>query len=539
MLILEAVNLKKYYGDRLIISVNDFKIQTGDKVGVIGDNGAGKTTFLNILSGDIDIDMGIVKRYSSIAYIKQFLDKNINGSGKLFKEFEVHNKSNSQNISGGECAKLNIADELSKDSELLLADEPTSNLDYKSICILKEKFMKIGTLVLISHDRDFMDSICNKIVEINNGKLFLYYGNYSSYKKQKVLELKKQREEYEKYIEEKTRLHKAMMGVHSKSKSIKKAPNRMGNSEARLHKGKVSEKKKKVDSSLKRIKSRIKKLEIKERPDRIFNIGIDFSLTNPPENKIIMSGSDLSFEYGNKQIFCNAKFKICNGLKTAIVGCNGSGKTTLLNLIDKKDKHIHIVPKATIGYFHQDLSILNFDKTVFQNVMKNSVQDESEVRRTLAKLLICGDKIYNKVSTLSGGERVRVSFARLFVSDANVLLFDEPTNYLDVKSIGVFENFLKDYKGTVIYVSHDKAFINATADRLLIIQNKKITEFEGNLKEFEEIKKVPQKQKDTGIEKSILQMKLTYIVTQMSLKNCNKDELEKEYEDIVRRLRKL
>ncbi|AZV56856.1 ribosomal protection-like ABC-F family protein [Clostridium sp. AWRP] len=539
MLILEAVNLKKYYGDRLIISTNDLKIRRGDKIGIVGENGAGKTTLLNILSGETDADTGVIKRYCSAAYIKQFSDENVNMQGKLFKEFGVNYKFDCQKASGGERAKLSIAAELSKNSSLLLADEPTSNLDYKSIKVLKEKLSKIETIVLISHDRDFMDTLCNKIIEIRNGKLFFYEGNYSFYKKQKDLRIKRQKMEYEEYIEEKIRLEKATRDVQSKSKSMKKTPKRMGNSEARLHKRAVNEKKKKLDAAVKGIKSRIEKLQVKEKPDKILKVKIDFSLTNPPQNKIIMSSSNFYFKYNRNEIFHNAKFKVYNGMKTAVVGDNGSGKTTLLNLINMQDKQIYTVPKAVIGYFHQNFEDLDFDKTVLQNVMVSSIQGESCVRTILARLLIFGDAVHKKVGILSGGEKIKVSFAKLFASKANVLLLDEPTNYLDMQSIEALEDFLRSYEGTVLFVSHDRAFINSIADRLLILENEKITEFEGNLKEFEKNKKVSKNQENMYIEKSILQMKLTEIVSRMSLKDCDREALDKEYQCIAKQLNKM
>ncbi|OAA90621.1 ribosomal protection-like ABC-F family protein [Clostridium ljungdahlii] len=539
MLILEAVNLKKYYGDRLIISTNDLKILRGDKIGIVGENGAGKTTLLNILSGETDADTGVIKRYCSAAYIKQFSDENVNTQGKLFKEFGVNDKFDRQKASGGERAKLIIAAELSKNSSLLLADEPTSNLDYKSIKVLKEKLSKIETIVLISHDRAFMDAICNKIIEVKNGKLSFYEGNYSFYRKQKNLKIKRQKMEYEEYIMEKARLEKATRDVQSKSKSMKKTPKRMGNSEARLHKRAVNEKKKKLDGAVKGIKSRIEKLQVKEKPDKILKVKIDFSLTNPPQNKIIMSSYNFCFKYNRNEIFHNAKFKVYNGMKTAVVGDNGSGKTTLLNLINRKSHQIYTVPKAVIGYFHQNFEDLDFDKTVLQNVMVSGVQSESCVMTILARLLIFGDTVHKKVGVLSGGEKIKVSFAKLFASKANVLLLDEPTNYLDMQSIEALEDFLKSYEGTVLFVSHDRAFINSVADRLLIIEDKKIVEFEGNLKEFEESKKVSKNQGNIYIEKSILQMKLTEIVSRMSLKNCDKEVLEKEYQNVVKELNRL
>lgn len=537
MLILEARNLKKYYGDRLILSFKNLKIESGDKIGVVGRNGAGKSTLLNILAGNAKEDEGIIYRHCSIAYIKQFSNEDITADGKILKEFKVDKKIDKDNVSGGEYTKLNIAAALSKEGELLLADEPTSNLDYDGIKLLQKKLSNIETFMLISHDRDFMDSLCNKIIEIENGKLVFYEGNYSSYIKQKFRERKSIQNEYDKYISEKSRLQKAITGRENKSKSMKKAPKRMGNSEARLHKRESNEKRKKVEGAAKTIKTRLKKLEVKEKPDKIPEVKFDFSLTDPPRNKVVISGNKICFSYDSNVILNNTDFKIYNGSKTALVGNNGSGKTTLLNLINNHFNPIYAVPKAVIGYFCQRFENLDYNKTLIENVMEDSIQSESSVRTILARLLFFGDDVYKKVCVLSGGERIKVSFAKLFVSKANVLLLDEPTNYLDMQSTEALENIIKTYEGTVLFVSHDNKFINSVADSLMLLKNGQITEFHGNLKEFEEKQELKNNSSNCNMEKSILQMRLTEIISKMSLPNCDKEMLEEEYKSILNQLR--
>ncbi|APM39594.1 ribosomal protection-like ABC-F family protein [Clostridium kluyveri] len=537
MLILEARNLKKYYGDRLILSFKNLKIESGDKIGVVGRNGAGKSTLLNILAGNAKEDEGIIYRHCSIAYIKQFSNEDITADGKILKEFKVDKKIDKDNVSGGEYTKLNIAAALSKEGELLLADEPTSNLDYDGIKLLQKKLSNIETFILISHDRDFMDSLCNKIIEIENGKLVFYEGNYSSYIKQKSIERKSIQNEYTQYISEKSRLQKAITGRENKSKSMKKAPKRMGNSEARLHKRETYERRKKVEGAAKTMKTRLEKLEVKEKLDKIPEVKLDFSLTDPPRNKVVISGNKICFSYDSNVILNNTDFKIYNGSKTALVGNNGSGKTTLLNLINNHFNPIYAVPKAVIGYFCQRFENLDYNKTLIENVMEDSIQSESSVRTILARLLFFGDDVYKKVCVLSGGERIKVSFAKLFVSKANVLLLDEPTNYLDMQSIEALENIIKTYEGTVLFVSHDNKFINSVADSLMLLKNGQITEFHGNLKEFEEKQELKNNSSNYNMEKSILQMRLTEIISKMSLPNCDKEMLEEEYKSILNQLR--
>lgn len=537
MLILEARNLKKYYGDRLILYVTNLKIESGDKIGIIGRNGAGKSTLLNILSGNEKEYEGTIYRNCSVSYIKQFSNEHITAHGKVLKEFKVEKKIYKDNVSGGEHTKLNIAAALSEGSKLLMADEPTSNLDYDGTWLLQKKLSKVETFVLISHDSDFMDSLCNKIIEIENGKIAFYEGNYSSYIKQKSREKKSIQNEYDKYIDEKSRLQKAISSMENKSKSMKKTPKRMGNSEARLHKRESFEKRKKVEGAAKSMKTRLERLEIKKKPDKIPEIKFDFSLTDPPKNKVVVSGNKVSFSYDSNTILNNIDFKIYNGSKTALVGNNGSGKTTLLNLINSHFPSIYTVPKAVIGYFCQRFENLNHNKTLIENVMEDSIQSESSVRTILSRLLFFGDDVYKKVSVLSGGERIKVSFAKLFVSKANVLLLDEPTNYLDMQSIEALQGILRIYEGTVLFVSHDSRFINSVADRLMLLEEGEIKEFEGNLKEFKEQQKL-KNHNNHSIEKSILEMRLTEIISKMSLPNCNREELELEYKGVLEKLNK-
>lgn len=553
MLILDAINIKKNYGDREILSFDKLQIRSGDKIGVVGKNGAGKTTLLNILAGDLLPDEGIVKRFCDIAYIKQMSNCEIEADAKLLSEFNVQDKVEEKIVSGGEATRLKIASAFSKNSLLLFADEPTSNLDLKGIEVLKKKLLKTETLVLISHDRELLDSICNKIIEVEDGKLKFFEGNYSFYKQQKQMMIDREWFEYNKYVEEKKHLEEAIINRKARAKAIRKAPARMGNSEARLHTRKANEKQEKLHDAANILEERLKKLEVKERPKEQPNIKLDFSLTYPPQNNIIISCNNFSFSYGDKRIFNNAKFNVYNGKKYAIIGENGIGKTTLLNQIYLSFRHnniensneneylkrINIVPKARIGYFYQGLENLDSQKTILENVMSESVQNETTARTILARLLFCGNSVYKKVGVLSGGERIKVSFAKIFVSNTNVLLLDEPTNYLDMPSIEALQNILSTYEGTVLFVSHDRAFVNSVAQRLLIIKNHEVIEFEGNLKDYENKNTISKTQESTQTQKLMLQMRITEVLAKLEESNMNDEKLEREYQELVSKLKLL
>ncbi|ABN53472.1 MAG TPA: ABC-F type ribosomal protection protein [Hungateiclostridium thermocellum] len=530
MLILEAHNIKKYYSDRLVIEIDDLKIYSGDKIGIIGQNGSGKTTLLNILAKEIEPDEGFVRQFCDIAYIRQFSEESICADKKLLKEFDLSQKVHQKVFSGGEKTRIKIANAFNRENLLVFADEPTANLDYKCIELLKQKLQSVESFLLISHDRNLLDSICNKIIEVRDGNLYFYNGNYSFYKKQREMEYNREIFEYEKYINEKSSIEEAIMGRQNLAKSMRKTPKRMGNSEARLHKRKTTQKQEKINNKINSLKTRLEKLEVKEKPKEVPKIKLDFSLTNPPENKVVISADKLSFSYGNKKIFDKAGFKILNGSKTALWGENGTGKSTLLNLIfEKTDKNIYIAPKVKIGYFHQDFENLDYDKSVLENVMRDSVQNQTVARTILARLLIKNDDVNKKVGCLSGGERVKVSFAKLFVSDANVLLLDEPTNYLDMSSMEALESVLCEYEGTVLFVSHDSAFVNAVADRLLVIENHTITEFEGNLDDYRQKMNETSKKVKDETEKIIIRMKMAEIAAKLSVPGTDKEALEEEY----------
>lgn len=556
MLLLEAGNIKKYYADRLIFELDDFKIYLGDRIGVVGLNGSGKTTLLDILAGRLEPEEGFLRHYCDIGYIRQFSEEGAEGvktDQKLLKEFELAQKLERDALSGGEHTRLKIANAFSRDNVLLFADEPTSNLDFKGIELLKQKLEQLESFMLISHDRSLLDDLCNKILEVRDGKIRIFNGNFTVYRQQTEKEYERAALEYEKYVNEKTGLEAAIMSRQHRAKNMRKTPRRMGNSEARLHKRDANEKQEKINNAANSLMTRLEKLEVKEKPRELPAIKLDFSLTNPPKNKIIISGEKLHFSYESVNVFRDAGFKVYNGTKTALWGENGTGKTTLLDLIyANENRNINIVPKAKLAYFRQGFENLRPDKSVLENVMRDSVQRETTVRTILARLLIQGEAVHKKVEVLSGGEKIKTAFAKMFVSDANVLLLDEPTNYLDMQSIEALEAVLKEYEGTVLFISHDKAFVNGVADRLLIVRNLSIEDFDGKLQEYETRYKAGNGVRNvingshseglpdglsSGTERMLLQMRLVETLAKLSSANGGKEALEEEYRRLVELLR--
>lgn len=588
MLLLDAGNIVKYYGDRKIIELAELRIYDGDRIGIIGQNGSGKTTLLDILAGHLKPDEGFVRRYCEVGYIRQFEDSGIKRDGadgsheshgshsdglspRLLKEFDLDSKLGREGLSGGERTRLKIAEAFSTENILMFADEPTSNLDFRGIDILRQKLKRLESFVLISHDRDLLDSLCNRILEVKDGKVRAFSGNFTSYRQQCDIEREQAELEYEKYIEQKTALEDSIANLKQRTKSMRKAPRRMGNSEARLHKRAAENIKGKLHAAANSMITRLEKLEVKEKPREQPGIKLDFSLTSPPENKYVISAERLDFSYGTVPVFRDVGFRVTNGCKTALWGENGTGKTTLLNLIyaryssepaDSGDiSRINIVPRARLAYFRQSFENLEPGETVLWNVMRDSVQKETVARTILARLLLQGDDVHKTVAVLSGGEKIKVAFAKLFVSSANVLLLDEPTNYLDMKSIEALESVMKEYEGTVLFVSHDRGFVRSVADKLLILGNHSVRSFDGGLEEYEaQAGKASDaaagkpakdgavntgkigKAGDTGaaagripegIERTMLQMRLTETIAKLSAGGGDKEALEAEYNRLV------
>ena len=530
-ILLSANHIVQYFGERKILEFEKLNVYEGDHIGIVGGNGVGKTTLLNILSGELIPDEGSVIREVPVSYFKQFRDRAEQVDLQKCRKLGLTGKLSREHLSGGEMTRLGLA-AMNKDSLLTFADEPTANLDADGVELCCQMLEQCSTLLLISHDRAVLNRLCTRIVEVRDGCLYFYTGNFAAYHEQREQAFKRQEFEYQQYRSEKSRLEKAARQRSQASKSVRKAPSRMGNSEARLHKREAGEKMEKLDNARKAILSRLEQLEVKEKPREMAQVRIDFSLTDPPANREIVMGDHITFSYGKKLIFENASFSLPKGSKTALIGPNGAGKTTLMELIWSGATGIRLVPKAKIGYFKQNLDTLDLSKTVLENVMETSVQSEKTMRGILARLLIRREDVFKKVSVLSGGERVKLAFAKLFGSPANLLLLDEPTNFLDMPAIEALQQMVEDYEGTVLFVSHDRTFLEECATRILRIEDRKLISFDGNLTEWE--KKQMESISEKKMDKLLLELRLADVISRLSTPNCqNKEELEKEFEQLI------
>lgn len=539
MLILDIKGLKKYFGERLILDIEDLKLYSTDKVGLVGLNGSGKTTLLNLIAKKIDPDEGIVNTYIEPFYIKQIEDGiNMAVEGKHISKLGLKDK-NQEFLSGGELTRFKIAKFMTANPKFLIADEPSSNLDFQGIKILLEKLIDFeGCMIIISHDRDLLDKVCNKIIEIEDGKIKIYEGNYTDYRVLKDLEIKRQEFEYSKYIGEKRRLENVIIGTKMKSSKINGPPKRMGNSEARLHKMGGQNAKKNLDSKVKALEARLNRLEIKPKVKELEKMSLDI-VANEIYSKIVIEGKDITKGFGNRVLFKSSNFQIYNGSKVALIGDNGSGKTTLLKMILERSSNINISKRAKIGYFSQNLNILDVNNSIINNVLESSTFKEGDARNILARFLFKREDVYKKVGILSGGESVKVSLAKILLSDFNILILDEPTNFLDIYSIEVLEEALLAYDGTLIFVSHDKRLVQNVADLILFIENKEINTFKGKLSEFNDRKKDSDlRGKELLDKKIILENKLSSVMGLLSTseKKSDIEDLDIEYKNLLEEL---
>lgn len=545
MLLIKIKNVKKYYEDRLVLDIEDFELMDGDRIGLVGENGAGKTTLIKVILGLIEVEEGNIFLTESYSYISQTEEnveclednkiKKIFNSPKKYKEF----------LSGGEKVKLRVAKALSENKRLIIGDEPTSNLDSKSVKNLEDMFKNHkGALLLVSHDREFLDNICNKIAEIQDGKIKIYYGNYSKYLELKKEEKNREKREYTEYIAEKNRLEDAIRVKEGLSARIRKTPKRMGNSEARLHRKMGGQKgKKKIDNAIKNIENRIEHLEVKEKPKNIketkirIKEGLEIITKTPIEIK------NLNLYAGNKLLIKDSSLRIKRGSKTALIGENGCGKSTLIKaIINNSKEEIKINNKVKIGYFDQEQKILNDNKSILENIKESSSYDEGFIRINLDGFGFKGDSVFKKVSILSGGEKVKVALCKIILADNNLLILDEPTNYLDIKAVESLEEALKNMDKTLLIVCHDRRFIEKVCDNLIFIENKSIKQFSGTYNEYIKEKEKPDKTLKRKLEeKMIIENKLSEVISLLSVEKNEdiKNQLNEKYNELLKQLKEV
>ena len=450
-MILNISNLSKSYVGQSVLKEVSFHLEEKEKAAIVGINGSGKTTLLRCILGIEEADEG------GIAFSK---DKKMAYLAQQHADMEQEDEEY-ESLSGGQKTKKRLEEILMEKPDLLILDEPTNHLDIGSIQWLEKVLKRYdGAVLLVSHDRYFLDKIVTKVIDLERGKARMYLGNYTAYAEKKKMIREAERKAYE-------------------------------NQQAEIkHQEAVIEKLKQFnrEKSIKRAESREKllsKVERLEQPEDLQNEMRLLFMPREASGNDVLIAKDLGKSFDGKRLFSHGTFSIQRGEHVAVIGDNGTGKTTLLKilngLIQADEGEFRLGSKVKIAYYDQEHAVLHMEKTLFDEIQDTYPDmNNTRVRNVLAAFLFTGDDVYKKVGDLSGGERGRVSLAKLMLSDANFLILDEPTNHLDIQGKEVLEEAIRNYEGTVLYVSHDRYFINRTATRILELFSNRFDNYIGN-----------------------------------------------------------
>ena len=581
-MILSCQSICKSFGEKVILQDASFHIEEREKAALIGNNGAGKTTLLRIIMEEISADSGqvVIAKDKKIGYLAQYqdihghhtiyeelmttkqyildmedkirsleqemkyvagdkLESLMNSYTRLTHQFELENgyayKSEIvgvlkglgfeeedygkqiENLSGGQKTRVALGKLLISKPDILLLDEPTNHLDMESIAWLETYLLNYpGAVFIVSHDRYFLDKVVTKIVEIEAAQMRMYEGNYSAYALKKA---QLRDAQYKAYLNQQREI-KHQEAVITKLRSFNR------------------------EKSIKRAESRVKMLDKIQRIEKPIEIDNQMRISLEPR---FISGNDvltvegLSKAFPGQTLFTDINFEIKRGERVALIGNNGTGKTTILKILNgivaADAGRFALGSKVQIGYYDQEHHVLHMEKTIFQEISDTyPTLTETEIRNMLAAFLFTGDDVFKLISSLSGGERGRVSLAKLMLSEANFLILDEPTNQLDIASKEILEEALNSYTGTVLYVSHDRYFINQTATRIMDLTNQAIVNYIGDydyyLEKKDEMTRIYAPTQETAaqeVKENVSETKLTWQQQkeEQALKRKRENELKK------------
>ncbi|MDR0853106.1 MAG: ABC-F family ATP-binding cassette domain-containing protein [Clostridiales Family XIII bacterium] len=460
MLLISASELEKSYGIDVVFDDIRFNVEKGDRVGIVGANGAGKSTLLRILAGQLEQTSGtfFVAKDTKIGYLRQ----------------EKKAPGDESTLSGGERARQELEAILLTQPDLLLLDEPTNHLDFSMLTWLEKRIRSFsGTVILISHDRYFLDKTVTKIFEIEDGKLYSYKGNYSDFKVKKQALLDAAEKAYEKELTERKRQEEIIRKM--KERGTEHLAKRAASREKKLLR--------EGQTPLHRPKSRTD--SIKMRFADIKKSGND-----------VLQAENLSKSFDDRIIFEDINLDIKRSEKICMIGSNGAGKTTLFKLLTGElapDESSNPMEKSyiregvgvRIGYYDQHQENLNISNTILEE-MRDAfpLRSDTELRKILGRFLFKGDKVFQNIRSLSGGEKARLSLLKLIMSGANFLLLDEPTNHLDLASMDVVENALSDFEGTLFVISHDRYLLERLPSRIVELTEGELISYPGNFEYY-------------------------------------------------------
>ncbi|EZH67064.1 hypothetical protein DH09_03760 [Bacillaceae bacterium JMAK1] len=530
-MLLRANHLSYSVKGKSLFSIDQLHVYEGERIGLVGKNGAGKTTLLQLLATIRTVDEGEVILKGTSAFVPQ--EDHLPSLEREHKERHLWNVPETPN-SGGEKTRLKIAHAFATDAELLIMDEPTSHLDVTGIEQLEDQIVNQSrTVIVTSHDIAFLNTICTTIWELDDGKLTVFTGNYDAYKKQKREMVDEQAFQYDQYVKEKKRLQQSIEGVKKKSASIKKAPSRMGNSEARLHKRSAGETKAKLNRAGKAIDARIQQLEVKEKPKTEATLAFNAAKVSPLNSKYVLQFQDQQLMVPNQTVAKQLSGQVQRGDKLAITGQNGVGKTTLLRTMYKNRTLYSVSKAANIGYFDQHQEQVDGARTILENVLDQSPYEESFVRTVLARLQFRGDTVHQRAAQLSGGERVKLSLIMTLLGEHNVLFLDEPTNYLDYAAKEALQELLIAFPGTIVFVTHDRQFIEEVASHTL-----NLNEHEVRVKDANQVESV---QEPEAMDHLQLELQITETLSRLATTTdeSEKASLDQKFQELMKQKKHL
>ncbi|MBR4501236.1 MAG: ABC-F family ATP-binding cassette domain-containing protein [Clostridia bacterium] len=545
-LLLSAAGIRRVWGLRTVLDISRLEIYAQDRIGLIGENGAGKSTLLKILAGEEEPDGGSVRRLCGTAFIHQSGSTEGDGSAAMRAMFRT--ERDREGLSGGEETRRRVAMALSQQVPLLFADEPTTDLDREGARMLRKELKSFpGALVLVSHDRALLEENCRIIWHLQDGTISVFPGTYSAWREEQKRRREFQAFEYDQYRAEKKRLEGAMQQKREWASSVRKAPKRMGNSEARLHTREYTNAVLKQSKGAKTLQDRIDRLEVKERPREDPPIRMALGRRSPIRAHTALAVRVSFLAAGGKELIRDSAFVLPSGTRTALIGPNGAGKTTLLRAIAGKTAPDVVFrgeaafnPAARWVLFDQSHErALDPEKTVLENVLSDPSVPEADARTVLARLNLRGDAVFKKTGVLSGGERAKTALARVLLSDANLIILDEPTNHLDVFTLEALEDLLKDYGGTLLFVSHDEALLRACATRVIRLEKGRLVTWEGTMDGMHAEERRDREKERADMDTAILEMRLAALAARLTapMKGDRPEELEEQYFALAEQLK--
>ena len=525
-MILSCSNISKAFGTNEVIKHASFHIEDHEKAAIVGINGAGKSTLLKMIIGELASDEGevVISKGKTLGYLSQHqdlsgdrtvyeevlevkrplmdmegkirkleldmkhatgeeLDEMLTVYSRLNHEFELQNGYAYRSevtgvlkglgftedefgkpvsaLSGGQKTRVALGRLLLTKPDIILLDEPTNHLDMDSIAWLEGYLINYdGSVIIVAHDRYFLNRVVTKIIELDNGILSVYQGNYTEYSSKRAMIREAKMKAYLNQQQEIRHQEEVITKLKSfnREKSIRRAESR---------------------------EKMLDKIELLEKPAEV-NDEMRIQLEpNVISGNDVLTVKDLKKSFGDNLLFDHIGFEVKRGERVAIIGGNGTGKTTILKILNgiltPDQGEVSLGSKVHIGYYDQEHQVLHMEKTLFDELQDTyPYMNNTQIRNILAAFLFTGDDVYKRIKDLSGGERGRVSLAKLMLSEANFLILDEPTNHLDITSKEILEGALVNYTGTVLYVSHDRYFINKTATRILDLTNQTLVNYIGN-----------------------------------------------------------